>query len=372
MSTQEFNPVTYKKSLSVINDIMIGFVYSKALSEICTLGVADIIKKNGPQTAEQLVDAMSSPDYHIPCHAQGVPLPHYLYRTMRAVSFCGVFDEVKDGNEDKFALNDVSALLCTDEPLGARWIAAVLPGRPCFEMWATYSEIIRTGKHGAAILRGDPSCFKWFKELPEEEFIFMSSMKQSNEFNARSMKKTVDFSSFSKVVDIGGGYGQILKKVLESNPKAQGVLFDQPHVAEKSKKDNANDEILGDSSRVEYVGGNFFEAVPEGDAYTISRIIHDWNDEQCILILQNCVKSMKGDNGRIFVVDIVMPDFASGKKELDEIKYFYDLHMMVACGALERTEAEFRELYSRAGLEIVKINHMEGCEMAVTEIKKKN
>jgi hypothetical protein len=374
MSSIAVIPESSKKALSVIQNLMIGFAYSKALSELCTLGVADLLKRDGPQTAEQLAKSLAaSPQVQLPSSIKGPPLPSYLHRTMRAAAYCGVFDEVNEGNQEKFRLNVVSEHLCIDHPLNNRWMSSFIPGMPLFDMMGSMGQVIRTGKQASEIMKGHPSCFEWFQELPEEQLVFQNAMKGSMTVPIKCMpNKEIDFTRFSKVVDIGGSLGHVLKGILESSPSTQGVVFDLPHITENSIQANVSDEILGDKSRVEYVGGNFFESVPEGDGFIISRVIHDWNDEKSILILQNCAKAMKGDHGRVFIIDVVVPEFGyADKKEQDDSRFFYDIYMMVVCGAQERTVKEFSSLFSQSGLEYVDVYPIENSYLSVVEAKKK-
>ena len=78
-------------------------------------------------------------------------------------------------------------------------------------------------------------------------------------------------------MDVGGGQGALLHGILCANPKLHGVLFDQPSVV-------AGAESLRTGAiaqRCEIVGGDFFQAVPEGaDAYLMRVVLHDWNEPQ--------------------------------------------------------------------------------------------
>jgi tRNA A58 N-methylase Trm61 len=113
-----------------------------------------------------------------------------------------------------------------------------------------------------------------------------------------------DFSMFKTVVDVGGASGNMLAAILARHPEPQGLLFDRPHVvvdAEQLLKDN------GVSDRVTVEAGDFFRSVPSGgDAYILSHILHDWNDDQCLTILGHCRKAMKPD-GRLLIVEMVLP-----------------------------------------------------------------
>ncbi len=93
--------------------------------------------------------------------------------------------------------------------------------------------------------------------------------------------------------------------------------------------------------------GDFFKGVPEvGDAYLLSHIIHDWSEDQCVMILDNCRRAM-GPNGRLLLVEMVLPagDTPHPGKMLDMV-------MLVLPGGQERTEAEYETLLSKAGFRL--------------------
>ena len=98
------------------------------------------------------------------------------------------------------------------------------------------------------------------------------------------------------------------------------------------------------------VGGDFFQAVPEGgDIYILQEILHDWDDELATKILVNCRKGM-ANNARLLVVDAMLTSVDS----LLDVNKFLDLHMLLTTGGRERTEAEFRGLFQDAGLELTR------------------
>jgi hypothetical protein len=71
------------------------------------------------------------------------------------------------------------------------------------------------------------------------------------------------------------------------------------HVVGPVKKTPA---AIGLAERCEAVAGDFFEAVPQGDVMLLKQILHDWNDEQCIILLRNCAASLP-KAGRVLVVE---------------------------------------------------------------------
>jgi hypothetical protein len=102
--------------------------------------------------------------------------------------------------------------------------------------------------------------------------------------------------------------------------------------------------------RCEIISGDFMESVPtRGDIYLLKHILHDWNDEQCITILANCRKAM-APGGKVLVVEMVLPE---GNEP--SIGKFLDLEMLLFLPGCERTEAEYRALFQKAGLELSRV-----------------
>jgi hypothetical protein len=91
------------------------------------------------------------------------------------------------------------------------------------------------------------------------------------------------------------GHGALLKAILEANPQAEGLLFDQSAVVAAAPP-LLTEAGLADRCIVQ--AGNFFQAVPaNGDCYLLSQILHNWNDEGCLTILRNCRAAMTPEGG---------------------------------------------------------------------------
>ena len=64
----------------------------------------------------------------------------------------------------------------------------------------------------------------------------------------------------------------------------------------------------GVDARCTVVAGDAFEAVPRGgDLYLLSRVIHDWNDDDAVRILRSCRRAMR-DDARLVLVEAVIAD----------------------------------------------------------------
>ena len=142
-----------------------------------------------------------------------------------------------------------------------------------------------------------------------------------------------DFSGISTLMDVGGGLGELMCAILREYPSMRGVVFDLPHCAEGAKK-TISDAGLAD--RCEFIAGSFFESVPTGaDAIIMKSIIHDWNDERCVGILQNCHRALP-PAARLMLIDKVIPEkLAPGGDDLFVL--LDDLNMLRGPGGCERT-----------------------------------
>src|SRR6185436_3799347 len=109
-------------------------------------------------------------------------------------------------------------------------------------------------------------------------------------------------------------------------------------------------QAKGYADRCKTEAGSFFERIPKNaDAYLMKMVLHDWNDEQCLQILQNCHKAMN-PGSKLLVIDAVIPEGNEphpGK--------FMDINMLAMTGGRERTEKEFVALFDRAGLKLSRV-----------------
>lgn len=292
-------------------------------------GIADLLE-NGPLSIAELAEATGT-------H------PRSLYRMLRALASRGIFSEDADG---RFSLTALADPLRSDAPDSIRTLALWAGSEADLQTWANFSYSIRTGKPAFEHIYGK-AWFDYLDEQPEMAQIFNDLMSGGTTSDATAIIEAHDYSVYRKIVDVGGGHGALLAHILEQNTQSSGVLFDAPSVI--SGATGAIDDYVA-QGRAEKVAGNFFEAVPNGgDAYVLKYIIHDWDDEQAIIILKNCRQAM-AENGRVLLVEMAIP-----AGNVPSPGKFIDLTMLLYLHSRERTEAEYRDLLQQAGLKLVTI-----------------
>ena len=192
------------------------------------------------------------------------------------------------------------------------------------------------------------SFFDHLDQHPEHDAAFRASMVGRAEREAAAVAAACDFTGVRHVVDVGGGNGVLLAEILRTVPGARGVLVDREAAIAES---NAHLAACGLTERAQCVVGDFFDAVPEGgDRYVLSRVLHDWDDDDAHRILTTCRRAMPAA-AKLVVVDAVLPDRAEECPAAVRL----DLNMLVLLGGRERTEDELRDLFAGAGFALDRI-----------------
>lgn len=313
----------------VLTQIMLGSLAAQTVYVTAKLGIADLLA-GGPKSVEELATATET---HAPS----------LYRVLRAAASLNVFSEQ---DNRVFALNPNAEPLRSDAPNSLRDIAIFMGEDWHWEVWGKTLYSVKTGKSAWAQMHGD-DVFGYFGMNPGAATIFNRAMSSLTALATKAVVEGYDFSGINTLIDIAGGHGRLLADVVDANPNMRGVLFDLPHVIEGARENVAQSQA---ADRVEFASGDFFKSVPAGgDAYLMKHIIHDWDDERALTILQN-IKQAMNPNGRVLLVESVIAD---GNNQ--DFGKLMDIEMLVSPGGKERTAAEYEELLARAGLRMTRI-----------------
>jgi hypothetical protein len=191
------------------------------------------------------------------------------------------------------------------------------------------------------------SLFDYLQHNAEAAVAFNQGMTNLSSMLAYPILMAYNFAGISSVVDVGGGEGRLMRKILELNPEMRGTVFDLPTTIGTVHHEPNGDTCGG---RCEYVAGDFFTSVPAGsDAYLLCNVIHDWDDARAIAILRNCRKAMAQD-GRLLLIEMVVPD-----SNTPSFSKLLDLNMLVMAGGRERTKAEFNALLDAADYKLTRV-----------------
>jgi SAM-dependent methyltransferase len=264
-----------------------------------------------------------------------------LARVVRALESRGVFER---GADTRFRLTDVGRKFLPDEPGSLSGLASFRPWE--LHAWAEAELTLQTGRPAFPHHFGR-EYFAWLADHPAVASKFNAGMRRRTAALLDLALPLFDWPARGTVVDVGGGNGQLLARVLAARPALRGIVFDLPQgVAEAP----ALLEAVGVADRVEVVTGSFFEAIPAGhDLYILASVLHDWDDAQAGRILQCCRRAMP-PGGRLLLFESVLGPGA----EADQGKLI-DLHMLVLLGGQERSREQWDALLTRADFTINRV-----------------
>ncbi len=311
-----------------LNRLILSAALSRAICTVAELGVADHLEAGSPQPVESLAESTGA-------HERS------LYRMLRFLTSYGLFEE-KDNR--RFDHTPLSASLRSDADDSFRPAARMF--HRMSPAWDGLHHSVMTGEPGFNKVFGQ-ALFDYVGAHPELAAIFDAGMTAIHGHETAAMLEAYDFRGIEVLADIGGGNGSLIGAVLSRYPALRGILFDLGHVVARAREYL---EGFGLGDRCSIVEGSFFESIPEGaDAYLFRHIIHDWNDEQSIQILQKCRKVIPGQ-GRLLLVESVVPPGNEPSFAKD-----CDMAMLIFPGGIERTEEEYRLLFEQSSFQLSRV-----------------
>jgi O-methyltransferase domain len=316
---------TLPPEAQIVEMVMAQFV-SRLTHLTAKLKLPDYLAE-GPKTAEELATLTAT---HAPS----------LYRVMRTLASLGLFTE---DPSHRFALQPLGAALKSGTPSYAT--ALIMGGEMVARSLDNMLYSVQTGKTGFQNSFGVP-LFDWLGGHPAEASLFNQTMVGIHGMEPPAVAAAYDFSVFKTIADVGGSTGNLLTTILARHPALRGILFDLPHVVRNAPALIAQ---RGLTDRIQIETGSFFDRVPAGaDAYILSHVIHDWNEEQCLTILGHCRRAMSG--GRLLLVEMVLPD-----GDTPHPGKILDMVMLIAPGGEERTAAQYAALLDKAGFRLTRV-----------------
>lgn len=151
------------------------------------------------------------------------------------------------------------------------------------------------------------------------------------------------WGTLGHVVDVGGGDGSLLIAILRVHSDLRGMVIDLAGPVARAEQAIAS---AGLGHRAGARVGSFFDALPAGaGGYLLSGVLHNWDDEDAVRIMQRCADAAS-ETGKVLVVDHV-GDAQGGTPDTEG-----DLRMLCYFRGRERTLDQLGELARSAGLEV--------------------
>lgn len=146
------------------------------------------------------------------------------------------------------------------------------------------------------------------------------------------------------LVEIGGNHGDDLESFRSKHPGKEKQMFleDMPAVLEKATC----------AAEIHRTPHDLFRTQPTkgARAYYMHSILHDYNDEDALVILGHVKDAMIPGYSKLLIIDMMLPPSGPSRLEMA-----VDLQMLVMVAGKERTEEMFGQMFAKAGIRVVKI-----------------
>jgi hypothetical protein len=285
-----------------------------------------------------------------------------LYRLLRALASLGLLIESPD---QCFSLSAAGEILRSDHPQTMGGLALLVEGPEHYAIWKHLPAIVHDGIQNGFVREFGHTAFKYAEIESAYGKAFdagMSGHSRQQTTWVLDALQAYDFSQIKSLCDVGGGQGYLISHFLVKYAHLKGFVLERASVIENRQALWA--EKLNVSDRCQYVAGNMFFDVPAADAYLLKPILHDWNDEECIQILQ-VIQRRASPAGRVFVAEHVIPDSAT-----PHFSKLFDIHMMCWGNGRERTFEEYATLFDKSGWRFVKFWRPSQGTVSVIEAEK--
>ncbi|CAI7629599.1 unnamed protein product [Penicillium bialowiezense] len=279
----------------------------------------------------------------------------------RLFRLLAAFNVVEERSADKFkptpfslAIGDESTKVRASLQAATNQYIATSKSLPTYLANISYQEPkdVTTNNHSAADpdglnffsrLQKSPACFEAFTGHMEAWTTWKTPWTKVVDTNTLLAGAKLDGGS-PFVVDVGGNTGIDISHVLAKHPHIPTgslVLQDLPEIIATAQVDK----------KVTAMAHDFFlpQPVKGSRAYFMHAVLHDWPDDKARELLVNTRDAMTKGYSKLFVYDIVLPPTGASISQTT-----MDVQMMSLLSASERTQEQWNQLLTSAGLKIVK------------------
>jgi acetylserotonin N-methyltransferase len=212
-----------------------------------------------------------------------------------------------------------------------------------WKLWYHLEDAVREGTHRWQQAFGwDGPIFSHFFRTEQAKREFLLGMHGFGVISSPQVVCAFDLSRFHLLVDLGGATGHLAIAACERYPSLHAIVFDLADAVPLAE------EIVGASSvadRVDVIPGDFFvDQLPQGDIYTLGRIVHDWTEEKILKLLSRIYERLPA-GGALLIAEKMLAEDKSGPRWAQ----LQSLNMLTCTEGKERSLTEYRELLAQVG-----------------------
>lgn len=323
-----------------IMQVGMGFFASKTVLSAVELELFTKLGSDG-MTGPQIADALG-------LHARAIPdFPDALVAL-------GLLDRDGEGDEARYR-NTPSTAVFLDKTSPA-YVGGILEmaNARLYPFWGDLTEALQTGAPQNEIKQTGKAMFEELYSDPDRLEQFMNAMAGISLGPFQALAEKFDFSKYETLCDVGGATGQLSLVVANRHRHMHCSSYDLPVVEPIAKR---TIERAGLSDRVSTASGDFFaEPLPKADVITMGLILHDWNLERKMHLLEAAYDALP-EGGAFIVVENLIDD---ARRE-NAFGLLMSLNMLIEFGdAFDFTGADFAGWCKEAGFKEIEVVPLAG------------
>jgi 2-polyprenyl-3-methyl-5-hydroxy-6-metoxy-1,4-benzoquinol methylase len=232
-----------------------------------------------------------------------------------------------------------------------------------YRFWGDLTEALQTGRPQNEVKHSGQPMFTELYSDPKRLEQFMDAMTGISLPNFQAFAKKFDFSGYKTLCDIGGATGQLSLIVAREHEHLVCTSADLAVVTPIAERKIA---AAGLSERVTAKSIDFFaDPLPRADVITMGMILHDWNLEKKMQLIQAAYDALP-PGGAFIAIENLIDD---ARRE-NAFGLLMSLNMLIEFGdAFDFTGADFSKWCRSVGFRDIKIIPLTGPVSAAVAYK---
>ncbi|KAJ1257090.1 hypothetical protein BS78_K222800 [Paspalum vaginatum] len=331
-------------------------LWRHSLYYLTSMALKCAVELHIPTAIHDLGGNTSLPDLLAKLNLPAAKLP-FLRRIMRLLATSGIFASDNNAEVETYRLNPISWLLVegieAEDHTYQKFFVLSTNSRHYVEAALSLADWFKKDlplptPSPFEVLHGVPLLDENTSLLDEEldQIVEQGVAAHDNLAGGTIIRECHDlFKGVESLTDCCGGDGKTARAILKAFPGIKCTVLDLPKVIANAP----------DSDGVNYVAGDMFKFIPPAQAVLLKVVLHLWNDEDCVKILQQCRKAIpsREKGGKVIIIEIVLSN--SMGPIMYESQLLMDMLMMVNIRGRQRDENDWREIFMEAGFTDYKI-----------------
>ena len=231
-----------------------------------------------------------------------------------------------------------------------------------YGFWGNLEEGLMTGQAQNEAKTGE-DFFGLIYQDPNKLKEFVNAMSGIQMGNFMAFAQTFNFSKYKTLTDVGGSAGLLSLMVAKQHSHMSCVTFDLPPVELIAKSTIQQFQL---SDRVKTASGDFFaNPIPNADVVVMGNILHDWDEENKIMLMKKAYEALPADGAFVAIEGII-----DDERKKNVFGMMMSLNMLIETGkGFDYTFADFNKWAKTVGFKSTSLIPLAGPSSAAIAYK---